>query len=102
MIYEYEADDGTRMDRDCPMTEAPPIGHEIEVEGKTFRRMPPRLEAGFICPPSRHFVSHCLPYNYPYHKGEFDSQGRCLFDSWSEVHECEARANDHGENLKYD
>lgn len=39
MIYEFQAADGTIIERDMPMANAPAFGVELVVDGKAYRRI---------------------------------------------------------------
>lgn len=62
MIYEFEADDGERIERNMPMAEAPPLGSAIVVDGKTYRRVA-SLPPGSPAPVWKPYVSSRLPRN---------------------------------------
>jgi hypothetical protein len=43
MIYEFQAEDGSIVERDYPMAQAPQLGQAITVDGKKYKRI---LSAG--------------------------------------------------------
>lgn len=103
-IYEYEAENGERMDVYAEMADAPRIGDQItDHEGRVWTRVASNPQASVKA--DRHFVSNSLPGGYKYHRmagGKFDRRGRPLFDSQRQVEETVACANQHGEELSYD
>jgi hypothetical protein len=56
-VYEYEAEDGSRITRDLPMNKAPRLGSKVKRGGKVYQRIPsvsvqrPLVEgdARFVC-----------------------------------------------------
>jgi|LakMenEpi03Aug12_release.lakeMendotaPanAssembly.Ray.scaffolds.fasta_scaffold172158_2 hypothetical protein len=40
MIYEYRNATGKTIERHALMADAPPVGHEIVVDGEVYRRIP--------------------------------------------------------------
>lgn len=66
--YEFVADDGQIVEKSYPMRDAPPIGAEITVDGKVFRRVFCGTvdQAGIDRKTHKYpFVSHALPPYLP-------------------------------------
>lgn len=93
--YEFMSKFGTTVTRFYPMSDAPPIGKAIRVEGVTFRRVPAITQKG-ICRDERH-VSHVLPRKNKW-KGApdhpADHLGRFLFTGKQDRVEFEAKIKD--------
>lgn len=98
--YVYRSADGRLREVYAPMSEAPPVGHKVVVDGVKFTRI-------FSCAAvegrqSRSgFVSHSLPRWYDHHKGKFTPEGKPIFETGAQVDNCVARANGEGDHLAY-
>lgn len=92
MLYEYKSKDGHVIEREVPMTNAPPVGHMIVHQDKAYYRIMSPL-ATPIVQADVHFTSYSRPRFDKFHKGEFNAQGQPLFSKRAEVNELVARAN---------
>ena len=55
MIYVFTADDGSEIERNLPMAEAPPFGTKITEGGKVYTRHPSTFQPKVTA--DRHFVA---------------------------------------------
>lgn len=58
MIYEFEDKKGNRLELYYPISEAPPIGSIVDVEGKEYRRIPSMPS---LMPDEKPVISHASP-----------------------------------------
>ena len=92
--YEFENEDGERLEVYREMSEAP--GETIEHDGQTWKRVwsfQPVVKEGGT---KGRLGSTSLPRNWPFAK-KFDSAGRPLFENKRERDEAHARAVHAGE-----
>lgn len=92
MIYEFESDDGRRIEVNIPMSEAPPIGSVREVDGVAYRRCLPRI-IGVSVPYNGVSVSQRLE---PWHPlaPRCNSEGQPVFLNKGEETEFASRTQD--------
>lgn len=97
-LYPFRADDGTEIERLYPMREAPPLGTEIEQDGKVYRRVVARMagiqDRGFMP-----FVDMTVMDHHPA-APRVNKDGRPVFLSQREVNDFIARHNDSGTSTK--
>lgn len=103
MIYEFESEDGTVIERDFPMGEAPPIVTENCVNyRRIWSRVACIVDGGA---PDVPFASHSLPHAWPYAKNHEilpnGKKGRCIFNGQLEQKEAISAARKDGEPVVY-
>lgn len=99
MIYEFISADGRVIEREHPMSEAPPVGALVYVDGVEYRRCLPRMEA--LLRPEVHYESQSLPRWWKHHQGNFSPSGKPRFSGMREVRESMAVANHHGDHATW-
>lgn len=102
MIYVFTADDGSTIEVERPMTEAPDFGSTVKRGGKTYTRRLQRISPPMVrrdC----HIESHSRPRWDPNHKGDFSPDGKPRFSSWSQVQRlCDATSDSKDTVLEYE
>jgi hypothetical protein len=103
MIYSFEARDGSTVEREYPMAQAPKLGTRIRVKGKTYRRVLERSSGGCV------IEKDTMHPAYAFTKAQaqryckrFDKHGHGLLLDSREIANVESRMKDDGVPLKYD
>ncbi len=102
MLYTFQARDGSTVEREYSMHDAPKVGTRIRVKGKTYRRVLDFGRSAVMVEPDR---SHTA---YAFTKAQaqkycmkFDKHGHGML-SGNEIANVEARMQSDGIPFKYD
>lgn len=93
--YTFQDLQGNKRVLNYPMSNVPPIGVQVIVDGKRYIRVPDWDSVSAAPVADRNVVSRSLPRNYEHHAksgGKFDAAGRPLFTSQKQIRETTARS----------
>lgn len=103
MIYTFEARDGSTVEREYPMAQAPKLGTRIRVNGKTYRRVLERQSGGCaVEKDTMHAAWAFTKQQAQRYCKRFDKYGHGILLDKREILNVEARMKDDGVPLQYD
>ena len=100
MIYQFRNSSGDLIERDYPMSAAPPVGARVTVDGVPYFRVPSLFRTTANHRRTGAFASHSLPLNHP-DAPALDSEGRACFKNKQEARDFGKRISENDEHGQY-
>lgn len=103
MLYTFQARDGSTVERDYPMLQAPKIGTRIRVKGKTYRRIMDFGQRPLVEPNSyRHSLWALTKDQAKKYCTVFDEHGHGVARDKAEIQNIQSRMHADGVPMGYD